>query len=178
MLQEASTKLRHLDPSLSCLAATGTSENLLMALLGNVDSRRNTLHIRSGAFESHFSNSSYSSISAQVVWGVKIPSSTMTHVGYNQYIMWARKSCVFSSLTTACQHNWCLGYQSQHRGTEWIGQKLKLQRPVCMDLGSDVCPWWTHPEHTSPRKSQHSSCFSLWAPSVQQLDTSLKQRVS
>lgn len=115
MLQEASTKLRHLDPSLSCLAATGTSENLLMALLGNVDSRRNTLHIRSGAFESHFSNSSYSSISAQVVWGVKIPSSTMTHVGYNQYIMWARKSRVFSSLTTACQHNWCLGYQSQHR---------------------------------------------------------------
>lgn len=95
MLQEASTKLRHLDPSLSCLAATGTSENLLMALLGNVDSRRNTPHIRSGAFQSHFSNSSYSSILAQVVWGVKIPSSTVTHVGYNQYVMWARKSCVF-----------------------------------------------------------------------------------
>lgn len=98
MLQKASTKLRHLDPcTLSCLAATGTSENVLMALLGNVDSRRNTSHIRSGAFQSHFSNSSYSSILAQVVWGVKIPSSTMTHVGYNQYIVYLgqKKPCVF-----------------------------------------------------------------------------------
>lgn len=37
--------------------------------------------------------------------------------------------------------------------TKWIGQRLKLQMPVCMGLGCDVYPWGTGPDHTFPRKT-------------------------
>lgn len=179
-LQEASPELRHLHPStLSCFASTEASEESSHGPLWQCWLEgKHTSHKNQGfseLFFFFFNNSSHFSILAQVVWGVKILSSTMTHVGYNQHILHVgQKSHVFSSLTTACQHNWCLGYQSQHKGTEGTGQKLKLQRPVCVDLGCDVCPWWPDPEHKSPRKSHSKSHFSLWVPSPPTLSNSQK----
>lgn len=49
--------------------------------------------------------------------------------------------------------------------TKWIGQRLKLQMPVCMGLEFDVYPWGTGLDHTFPRKIRHSYFFSPSAPS-------------
>lgn len=64
-LQETSPELRHLSlPLCPAWLQQRLLKSLLVALRGRVDSRENTPHIRSGAFQSHFYNSVYFSILA------------------------------------------------------------------------------------------------------------------